>query len=139
MITPAHANGTIILVDDDHEEARFLLHSLEQVPCRVHFIHLPDCDEFLRYLTTHQLPPRSLVLLDLHFRSRLSLDVLRCIHENSLAAKTPIIVYSHDQSPDLIKQAIRAGAKACVEKPSSLTSSIPFLQCLTDTWLTPGH
>lgn len=96
-----------MLVDESPERAEMLREALSRVGCRV-VAHVSDTNELLRQVGA---TAPDLVIIDTDSPDR---DTLEHVCVISRDQPRPIVMFTHDDDSDKIRQAIRAGVSAYV-------------------------
>ncbi len=100
--------------------------------------HTVDVDELLAYLQQH--PPYTdvatpgLILISVGKDSKTEQDGLIQIKSNPALRKTPIIILTHQLSPEHIAQMYQQGANSCIRKPQNPIEYMEMAQVLVDYW-----
>jgi len=117
---------TVVLVEDDPNDAMLIRRAFERTTGEMGFIHLSDGDAAVRYLASE--PPydnrsrsatKLMVLLDIKLPRRSGFDVLRWVRtQPAPTCRVPILMLtSSDQKAD-IDRSFDLGATAYLRKPS---------------------
>ncbi|HEY6420976.1 MAG TPA: response regulator [Candidatus Binataceae bacterium] len=103
----------ILVVDDERDLVDAYIRLLERAghSCVGAF----DAIEAMRLIDSER---PDLVLTDLSLPASSGLDIIR--HLRATSPDTPVIVMTGHNTPELVKQAQAAGAKACLLKPVRL-------------------
>jgi two-component system KDP operon response regulator KdpE len=108
---------TAYIVDDEHEMAKAvrLLFKLLHYEAEL-FKHPRDLARHM--LASPQLP--DLLIVDMSMPEVNGMDVVRWIRGSKRFRAIPIIVLSSETHPELVQDALKAGANAYVFKPATL-------------------
>jgi CheY-like chemotaxis protein len=117
---------TVLLVENDKNEALFLNRSLSRTGW-VNFIHnVQDGEEAVRYLQglekyadRHLYPVPDVILTDLKMSGMGGMGVLKWLKSHPQFFVIPIIVLTDSQSPSDIQNAYALGANAYMVKPTN--------------------
>lgn len=115
-----------VLLIDDHVMFRqglmFLLSDLDE---SLSFSEAGNCAQALEFLESESI---NLILLDLNMPGTKGLEALNAI--STAAPTTPVAVLSGEESPNLIRAVIEAGASGYVPKSSSAEILVAALQLI---------
>jgi DNA-binding response OmpR family regulator len=135
-------SGSILLVEDDENDAFFLIRALRRAGILNPIQHLRDGGEALIYFQgggtfgdRNQYPLPGLVLLDLKLPRVMGLDVLKWMRGQDLFKSTVVIVLSASENQNDRASAYRDGANAYFVKPSDLDQLDVVASTLRDSWL----
>lgn len=109
----------LFLIDDDPDEWDFFNEAVDQmkVPCKCTYADgALDGLQMLRYIQP------DIIFLDINMSRINGLECLDSLKSNEAYKEVPVIIYSIGLNASLCKQAIQAGAIACVRKLSSITA-----------------
>lgn len=137
MPDPGNSEATLVLVDDDHDDAHMLRTAAVRGGLAVRILHLDRGLGLLEALARHELPPRSLVLLDLNMPTMDGFAVLARLRDRPHTP--PIVAYSTSSDRVQIDRAYAAGANAYLTKPQSLSQTIALLAALLAHWFVHGR
>jgi len=132
-------NATLVLVDDDSEDALMLRTAAARGDIDVHIVHLERGQSFLDAIAQGDLPPRSLVLLDLNMPTMDGFTVLTRLRDLTTGWSLPVVIYSTSSDQVQIDRAFAVGANAYLTKPRSLTQTIDVVGALMNHWFVHGH
>lgn len=97
-MAPDAASSTIVLVEDNPDDAHLALIELEDAGVRNQIVLLDDGEQALRYLRAQDpftgTAPPGLILLDLHLPKLDGHEVLQAIDADPTIARVPIVVVS---------------------------------------------
>lgn len=105
------------IVDDDREMAKAVRLLFKLLRYDTQLFHHPR-DLARHLLNTPHLP--HLLVVDMSMPEVNGMDVVRWIRGSKRFKTIPIIVLSSETHPELVEDAIRAGANAYVFKPATL-------------------
>lgn len=129
----------ILLVEDNADDARLVLHAFARVPVvdKVHVV--TDGIKALEYLSEagagaslSQLP--SLVLLDMKMPRLSGLEVLERIKADPKLKKLPVIILTSSREPRDIEACYAAGANSYVVKPVDFDEFRRTLVAIATYW-----
>ena len=122
-ILPTAVFPTIIIIEDDCDDADFLMEAFKEVSpghsticfssAKNLFIHL-DC------LEQKELP--CLIVIDVNIPLINGIAILDMLQANERYVSIPRLVYSHSSNPRDRQDAFAAGALAYISKPNSMTA-----------------
>jgi CheY-like chemotaxis protein len=133
---------SILLIEDDADDALLIRQGLEAVGVGDAIRHVKDGEEALEYLkgtgpySQRQLNPLpGLVLLDLHLPKLSGLEVLQWMRQQP-AYKTTIVVVLTGQSLDSeVQRAYLSGANSLLVKDASQDQLDKKMRLLKEYWL----
>jgi DNA-binding response OmpR family regulator len=105
------------IVDDDHEMAKAVRLLFKLLRYDSQLFHHPR--DLARHMLSTRVRPHLLVV-DMSMPEVNGMDVVRWIRGSKSFKHIPIIVLSSETHPELVEDAIRAGASAYVFKPAML-------------------
>lgn len=108
------STGRTILLADDHRALR-LLFTRKLNAAGHEVIQASNGEDALNKALTKS---PDLIVLDVNMPKRNGYEVCATLRRNPLVAKTPIILYSGEQTDEFIKQGKDAGADICIRKTS---------------------
>lgn len=125
----------LLFVDDDLDDARFLLRGFEALSQRVRLRCAASVDEALAQLGPQARPP-DILLLDIRLPGRGGFELLDIVRGGREPLRcTPVIMLSVSNDPHDIRRAYCNGANAYIRKPADLGGYVKLAHCLTDFWL----
>lgn len=134
---------TILLVEDNPDDAFFMCRALADAGVSIPVIHLQDGREAIAYLsgshqyadrTKHPLP--SIVFLDLNLPFKTGLQVLEWLRQQPNFAKLVVIVLTSSNEPVDLSRAYRLGANSYVVKPPTTDQLLDLAKAFKLWWLT---
>ena len=120
QVSPEHS---ILLIDDDEDDAVLFGFAIEKVEKRIRFIHYPDSIKALKDLNSFTLNP-DYIFLDLNMPKLSGIEVLKELKRVRRLWHIPVIIYSTTTNADHINQVKTLGATDFISKPNSLTDII---------------
>jgi CheY-like chemotaxis protein len=109
-----------IWIAEDNEDVRLML---ERAFKRGHPAERPlffeDGAKLYAYCKVQPRDPK-LLLLDLQMPVMGGLDALEAIRQDGRCGKTPVVIFSSHENPDVIRDAYSQGAKLYVKKPQRI-------------------
>lgn len=114
---------TVLVVEDNADDAELLRLAARKGPAAIAFHFVPDGEQALAYLKgegqfadrkTHPLP--NLVLLDLWLPGMDGFEVLAWIRNHPEFKELKVFVWTDSSLPEIIDRATRAGANRFVHK-----------------------
>lgn len=133
------SDATLVLVDDDGEDALMLRTAADRGSIEVRVLHLERGQGFLDAIGHGALPPRSLVLLDLNMPTMDGFTVLSRLRGMPEGWSLPVVVYSTSSDQVQIDRAFATGANAYLTKPRSLAQTIAVMAGLVSHWFVHGR
>jgi two-component system, response regulator len=128
--------GTLLLVEDDKEDADLLGWCLEKAKGpTVH--RLCDGQEALDYVMSRpdsQLP--KVIVLDLRLPKLSGLEVLHRLRSEARTRHIPVVVLTVSTSPEDVASCYALGANSYVVKPSNAEAMLETAHRLASYWLT---
>src|SRR5262245_9610828 len=119
-------NGSILLVDDDGEDADLIREGFSKVGLSEPFRHVRDGETALPYLKgtdefaeRDQSPLPTLVLLDLQLPKMSGMDVLTCMRQQASFKTTIVVILTGLQLDSEIQRAYLLGANSVLFKGST--------------------
>lgn len=107
-------SGRTILLADDHRALR-LLFARKLTSAGHEVIQATNGDDALRMASAHT---PDLIVLDVNMPGRNGYQVCSELRKTNHASKTPIILYSGEQTDQFVQQGQQAGADMCIRKTS---------------------
>lgn len=134
--------GTILLVEDDPDDAFMVGRALQQVGIANPLVVMRDGEQAVQYLQGEgaygdrtQFPIPQLILLDLHLPGIDGFQVLTWLRQESKMRHLPVVVLtSSTYSPD-VKRAYQLGANSFLTKPTDFMELVAELKARCDFWL----
>lgn len=121
---------TILIVDDDADQAQCLAHRLERQGFLTTVAH-----RGLLALSVAQTDRPDLVLLDLHLPDLDGLEVCRDLSDSPLTSDIPVIMVSGTDRPDIVRRARCSGCVYFLRKPYDPNALLGLVQlALRDRW-----
>jgi CheY-like chemotaxis protein len=122
--TRAQAAGSVLIVEDNQDDARLLHRELVLVGVRNPIQFVGNGEQFFSYVKGEgeyqdrdKFPYPILVMLDLRMSPRDGYDVLRWLRANPNYNTFPVLVVSVLEEQHKITEAYRLGAKTFLRKP----------------------
>lgn len=122
---------TILLVDDDEDDAFLVRRALEKIGFDGMFRRVPDADSARAYLEgkapfedREYNPVPQLVLSDSHLGNSSGLQLLQWTRHEPQFQEVPFILFSHSLSPDEANAALENGATAYFVKPAAFEKTV---------------
>ena len=137
----SYVHHTILLLDDNPDDSRFILLALQRVGVLSPVQSLADSAEAQRYLSAEGVfadpenyPQPVLVLLDL-IANRAGLEFLAWVRQQPALKRLPMVVLSSCREVDAINRAYESGCNSYLLKPVSFNTLLVMMQTLTQYWL----
>jgi len=137
---------TILIADDNKDDALLLHCAFHRVDPAYHVVALPDGQQFIDYLegsnlyanrNLHPLP--TLVLLDLNMPGVAGLKALRWVRRQPQFDFLPIVAMSGSLDESLMERALASGASAYLIKPVAFAQLVQTIEQRFEGWLHHGH
>ena len=136
------ARQTILLVDDEDNDAILIKRALTKAGAPVLFRRVKDGEQAVQYLQaegefddreSHPFP--SLVILDLKMPRRNGFEVLKWMRKNGATRLLPVVVFTSSKEKTDIYDAYELGANSYMVKPNSFDHLVKTLQIIHTYWL----
>ena len=138
MNTPFAETGSLVLVDNDAEDALILYNAVRRCTHEVPIVHLAAGEDLLEAVRAASLPTRCVVLLDLNMPTMDGFAVLKQLRLGPDRALLPVVIYTTSSDQIQIDRAYAAGANAFLTKPASMHEMIELVDAVISHWLTFG-
>ena len=116
--------GLVFVVEGEIREGRLAQQSLERTDYVVRLFSTMDVIE------EAQATPPSLMLIAAQLPDGSGLDLCRCIRENPILAKTPIILLVDDACEENLVMGLECGADDCLSKPFTSRELVARVQAI---------
>lgn len=140
-MTPPLSKPTVLLIEDDMDQADLFRFCLSEYGLGVVVRHVPDGVEALAYMRRQGkyanalLNPRPrLVLLDLRMPKVDGIDVLKQIKSDPVLRAVPVVVFSSSHADPDVSRAYAEGANAFVVKPLDFEQVMQFFRDVVCFW-----
>jgi len=139
----SYAHHTILVVDDNPDDAHFTKLALERVGVITPIQWVSDCEQALSYLSgvgefadqeSHPLPV--LLLLDLEMPHASGLELLAWLREHPVLKRLPVIVLTSSGEPAEVNRAYELGCNSYLVRPASFNALLVMMQGMVQYWLT---
>lgn len=137
----SYVHHTILVVDDNPDDARFTTLALQRVGVISPVQTVSDSGEALRYLSgqgsyadSESYPLPVLVLLDLIAR-RSGLELLAWLRQQPVLKRLPVVVLTSSREAADINRAYELGCNSYLIKPTSFNTLLVMMQTLAQYWL----
>ena len=137
----SYVHHTILLLDDNPDDARFVRLALQRVGVITPVQTVSDGEQARCYLggqgcfaDLETYPQPVLVLLDL-MANRSGLDFLAWLRQQPLLKRLPAVVLSSCREQADISRAYELGCNSYLVKPVSFNTLLVMMQTLTQYWL----
>jgi CheY-like chemotaxis protein len=139
----APVTGSIVLVDDDQEDAMILRHAVRRCSHEIPIMHLSAGQDLLAAIRESRLPAGCVVLLDLNMPTMDGFTVLEQLRSTDGHQLLPVVIYSTSSDQVQIDRAYACGANAFLTKPGSMVETFALLDAIIGHWFihgkTPSH
>jgi len=122
---------TILLVDDDEDDAFLVRRALERIGFDGMFRRVPDVESAKAYLKGEEPfadreynPSPQLVLSDSHLGRDTGLQLLQWTLQEAQLKEVPFVLFSNSLSPDEGSVAVQNGATAYFIKPAEFDETV---------------
>lgn len=126
---PLIHDESLILVDDDVDDALLLEEALNVSSLQVPFVHCKNEQELQQHLADKHMPVPGLILLDLKLPVRYGKSVLRKLKAHAQWRHVPVVIFTTSTSRRDIESCYQLGAQGFVTKPADFED---WVQCLED-------
>jgi CheY-like chemotaxis protein len=135
-------NDTILLAEDDENDAFFFRMALKKAGIPNPLSHVPDGEDAINYLagagvyanrTLHPFP--SLIITDLKMPGGTGFDLLAWIQDQRQLNWPPVVVLSGSAEDSDRERALGLGAIAYFVKPPGLEQMVHLAHKLKENWL----
>lgn len=135
-------NHTLLLVEDNEDDAFFLRRALKNAGISQPPVHLPDGREAIAYLAgdgayadrvAHPLP--DIVFLDLNLPYKTGLQVLEWIRQKPELARIVVIALTSSCEQSDLRRAYQLGANSYIVKPASADELTEIAKTFRRWWL----
>src|ERR1035437_9658494 len=137
----SYVHHTILLVDDNPDDARFTTLALQRVGVISPVQTVSDGEEALAYLSgqggfadSESYPPPVLVLLDL-IAQKSGLELLAWMRQQPVLKRLPVVVLTASREAADINRAYELGCNSYLIKPASFNTLLVMMQTLAQYWL----
>jgi len=133
---------TILLVEDDQEDAVLTLRALKRSNIKNGVFVVRDGVDALDFLfcmnkhanrDPHDMP--QLILLDINLPNMDGLEVLRRVRSNERMRQTPIVMLSSSNEQQHLIESYKNGANSYVYKSTNFTQFVETMRKLSSYWL----
>jgi two-component system response regulator len=124
---------TILLVEDNPDDAALTERALRETPARVEVAS--DAREALAYLFDGAKEAPRLVLLDLGLPEADGLDVLRRIRAHDRTRLIPVVILTSSMEPSDVARCYLEGANSFVRKPIEFDQFVDVVRKTVAYWL----
>ncbi len=130
-------NKTILLADDNENDAFLTRFAFEQVNTDYELQEVRDGRDVMNYLEgagkykdRELYPSPALIIMDVRMPIISGLAALFAIKKNPKYRRLPVILLSASDYPDDIRQAFDFGATAYMSKPSAIEECVALFQAI---------
>jgi DNA-binding NtrC family response regulator len=107
----------ILLIDDDRDELDLFVQALEEIPGSFYCSYAEAAEQAMRLLDQFQ---PDYIFIDYNLPRVNGVELLADIKKDKRLNDIPAFIYSTHVSPDMLNQALKAGAMGCIQKPKSI-------------------
>lgn len=129
-------HGQVLLVEDDHDAAVFMLRALEKADPNCAVQILGDGEQAIDYLSEKISQPGTtlphLIITDLKMPRKSGFEVISWIRSRPSLSKVPVIVMSGSNAQPDIDLAMKLGADAYFEKPLALSELVEMARAFVE-------
>ncbi|RYZ22604.1 MAG: response regulator [Chitinophagaceae bacterium] len=130
------AIDSVLLIDDDPDDAFLMERALKEVgrPIRFHFIE--ESEALPGALVLHR---PGLIFTDINMPKRNGIECLRAWRSEGILAQLPVVVYSSSEQVQLVQEAYELGAALYFRKPATFSALVDSLRTiLAYDWSDPA-
>jgi CheY-like chemotaxis protein len=138
----ARMKHTILLVEDNEDDAFFMQRAFSEAGITHPVIHLQDGRQAIEYLSAEgkygdraAFPIPSIIFLDLQLPFKTGLQVLEWIRRDPQFAKIIVIVLTSSSEPVDLNRAYQLGANSFVVKPPTADQLVDLATAFKLWWL----
>lgn len=117
-------NKTVHLADDDEDDRMLMKEALEEVKPGISVVESEDGKELLENIKSSDDLSETIVVLDMNMPKMNGLETIQAMKADPQMADIPTIMLSTSDNPELVKNAIDAGADAFITKPNNFRALI---------------
>ena len=135
MITEKTRPLSLMMIDDDKDDAFLVKYMLSKVDSPVYFEHVSDSTAFMKIISdtnTNLQELADIILLDINMPNISGFDLLERMNERFDLSKIEIIVFSTSDAEYDAAKAHKLGASKFVTKPSTPGALLEFLTSIAD-------
>ncbi|MDX8412489.1 MAG: response regulator [Mariprofundales bacterium] len=139
--TSHSSKGTILLVDDDHDNVILIEDALQDLDQHYQLDAVENGDELIDYLNRHgqyehlqNTPLPGLIMLDLNMPRMNGRELLKTVRNNEHLRRIPIVIFSTAASEQDIYDCYHLGANSFIVKPTSFNGLVTTMRNLTNYW-----
>jgi CheY-like chemotaxis protein len=112
---------TVLVAEDDEEQAFLIINALSQNSGVGHVIHFPNGQEVLNFLfglSDYNIPGEKYVLLlDTQMPQVSGIEVLKVVKNHDALKSLPVIMFSSVSDPQIMDLCYQTGCNAFIPKP----------------------
>jgi two-component system, response regulator len=127
-------NGTILLVEDNDDDAKLTMRALKRNDVQNRVVLAADGVEALDFLRG-QLDPPVLILLDLKLPKVDGLEVLQHIRSDRRTSRAPVVVLTSSVEDRDLERAYMLGANSYIRKPVDFSEFVEVAKSIGVYWL----
>lgn len=135
-------NNTILLVEDNEDDAFFMQRAMRDAQIENRLIHVQDGRQAMDYLAgsgsyadRSRFPLPSIIFLDLMLPFKSGFEVLEWLRKEPGLDKLVVIVLTSSSEPVDLRRAYQAGANSYVTKPPTLEQLSEMATAFKQWWL----
>jgi CheY-like chemotaxis protein len=121
---------SLLLIDDDKDDASLLEEALAEVDRSVQFVHFEDPREAIQLLADGAITPPDLIFLDINMPSMSGWQCLQNIKSHPGLRHIPVAMYTTSSHHREIETALESGAVGFIAKPNDYKEVKFILQSL---------
>lgn len=125
-------NKTILLADDDAEDAEMFSLVLAEIDSTVRFYHVNNGSAVFDFLKNNKDQTPDVIFLDINMPEMSGWQCLSALKTNNETKNIPVLIYSTSSHPRDKQIAIELGAHAFITKPSDYKSLKRILSEVAD-------
>ncbi len=125
---------TILLVEDNPDDAHLTLAAFKEAGIRVQFVVAKDGLEALKHLSSAEELP-AVILLDLNLPKLSGHEVLERIRSDARTKTIPVVILSSSIEPEDLVRCYALGANSFVRKPVDFAQFLDTARLMGRYWL----
>ena len=125
---------TILLIEDDPDDAELTIHELRKRAFASHLIHIDDGASAIKYLFDENSTRPGLILLDLRMPRVDGIQILRRLKADAVRSAIPVIVLISSKGGQDYVESFNVKADGYLQKPIDCEDFLETLRGLGLSW-----